>query len=619
MPQKIDPNLIRICKICGETFHPTARKQYCCNRPREKTCVICGEPFTVLCNTDYLNKQTCSPACSAKLRKITLANNASTTVKHCKWCGETFHPRTPRDEYCDRIHYQTCVVCGKRFEVDVRHNAQVKTCSVECKNKLSLQNRDLVTEREHFVAAMNSKYGVDNAMKIPGVLDKIKETNLDKHGKEWYTQTEEYKNRVRATSQINYGADHFLSNPDVIEKRKSTCVDRYGTDNVSKLPEVQNKIQATLQDTYGVINISQTHIADLAAWQSFQADPRRYIKSNFNHLPTLVELSAYFGVCLTSIYNCVNLADNSDIIARCSSKMEAELIEFIHTISPSTYIEKHNRSIITPYELDIYIPELKIAFECNPTTTHNSSICDPWGGDPKSSNYHQLKSKMCECAGVRLIHIFGYEWTHKQAIIKSIISNLLQANSTKIHARKCNVVEISDPDCRMFLDANHRQGYSSSSIRLGLTYTDELVSVMTFSKPRMSISKSDNSSAEYELVRFCNKLNTSVVGGASKLFKCFLRKYSPSAVISYSDFARTCGKLYQTLGFEYQRLSEPGYVWVDTRTDIGYNRMNSQKQNICKFLKDNNIDLNQTENDIMISHGYVKVYDSGSKVWMWSR
>lgn len=141
---------------------------------------------------------------------------------------------------------------------------------------------------------------------------------------------------------------------------------------------------------------------------------------------------------------------------------------------------------------------------------------------------------------------------------------------------------------------------------------------MTFSKPRMSISKSGNGLAEYELVRFCNKLNTSVIGGASKLFKCFLRSYSPSEVISYSDFVRTCGKLYQTLGFEYQRLSEPGYVWVDTKTDIGYNRMNSQKQNICKFLNDNNIDLNQTENDIMVSHGYVKVYDNGSKVWIWS-
>lgn len=619
MPQKINPNLTRICKICGEVFHPTARKQYCCNRPREKTCVICGKPFTVLCNTDYLSKQTCSPSCSAKLRKLTLANNASTTVKHCKWCGAAFHPRTPRDEYCDNVHYQTCVVCGKRFEIDVRHNAQVKTCSRECKNTLSLQNRDLVKEREHFVAAMKAKYGVDNAVKIPTVLDKIKETNLSKYGKEWYTQTEEYKDKVKATSQINYGTDHFLSNPDVIEKRKSTCLGRYGADNVSKLPEVQNKIQATLQDAYGVSNISQTHIADLAAWQSFQADPRRYIQSNFNQSPTLLELSSHFGVCLTSIYNCVNLANNSDIIARCNSKMEDEIIRFVYPISPNIYIEKHNRSLITPYELDIYIPELKIAFECNPTTTHNSSICDPWGGQPKSSSYHQVKSKMCEAAGVRLIHIFGYEWEHKQEIIKSTISNLLQANSTKIYARNCNIVEISDPDCRRFLDANHRQGYSSSSIRLGLTYNGELVSVMTFSKPRMSISKSDNGVAEYELVRFCNKLNTSVIGGASKLFKCFLRSYSPSAVISYSDFARTCGRLYQTLGFEYQRLSEPGYVWVDTRTDIGYNRMNSQKQNICKFLNDDKIDLSQTENDIMVSHGYVKVYDSGSKVWMWSK
>ena len=618
MPQKIDPNITRICKICGEPFHPTARKQFCCNKQKTRTCAVCGISFDIVCNTDYKDKKTCSAACSAKLRKSTLQNKSKEDTKSCKWCGKLFHPRTPRDQYCDNPHYKNCVICGKKFEIDVRKNSEVQTCSLECKSKLSLQNRDLVKEHEHLVATLRTKYGVDNAMKISTSVDNIKKTNKIKYGKDWYTQTDEYKDRVKSTSTDKYGFDHFLSNPVVIEKRKDTCLQKYGVDNVSKTDSIKDKIKSVWRDKYDLDNVSQQHISNIQDWKRFQSNPREYILNNFDNNPSLIELSSHFGVCLTSIYNNVDLSHNSDIISRCSSKMENELIQFIHKINPNLYVEVHNRSIIRPYELDIYIPELRLAFECNPTSTHNSSISDPWGQGCKPTNYHKIKSQMCEDCGIRLIHIFGYEWNHRKEIIESIIRNSLKSNPVKIYGRNCKVSTVSDTDCHNFLNDNHRQGYSASSIRIGLYYQTELVSVMTFSKPRMSISKSTDKDVEYELVRFCNKLNTSVVGGASKLFKYFIRNYKPSKIVSYSDYARTSGKLYSTLGFNYVRLSQPGYVWVDTRTDIAYNRMNAQKSNISRFLNDDNIDLSMSENDIMVSHGYVKVYDSGSKVWIWS-
>ena len=606
MPQKIDPNITRICKICGESFHPTARKQFCCNRPKTRTCVVCGKLFDIVCNTDYKDKKTCSSACSAKLRKATLQNKSNDTTKLCKWCGKPFHPMTPMDKYCDDIHYKSCVICGKRFEVDVRRNSEVKTCSLECKNKLSLQNRDLVEEHKNLVATLQSKYGVDNAMKLPTAINNMKKTNQTKYGKDWYTQTDEYKDKVKATSKDNYGVDHFLSNNEVVEKRKATCLQKYGVDNVSKTDSVKDKIKNVWQDKYGLTNVSQRHIPNIEIWQSFQSDPRDYILGHFDHKPSLTELSSHLGVCLTSIYNSLDLSNNN------------ELIDFIHQIDSNLTVEIHNRSVIRPYELDIYIPELRLAFECNPTSTHNSSIPDPWGQSCKSENYHKVKSQMCEDCGIRLIHIFGYEWNHKRTILESIIVNALKSTPVKIYGRNCSVCEISDKDCHTFLNDNHRQGYSSSSIRIGLYYENKLVSVMTFSKPRMSISSSANSDIQYELVRFCNQLNTTVVGGASKLFKYFIQKYSPSKIVSYSDYARTSGNLYSMLGFSFVRLSQPGYVWVDTRNDTAYNRMNAQKANISIFLSDDKIDLSMTENDIMVSHGYVKVYDSGSKVWLWS-
>lgn len=616
VPQYISPNIMRICRICGKEFHPTARKQFCCNERRIINCAVCGKPFEIICNSEHI-KETCSKECNTILIKQRQVAAASKELKTCAWCGKPFTPTSARDKYCKDTHFQKCAVCGKLFEIDVRRDKTVKTCSKECRYKLAKQNVDKSAMVTSLKSTMQSKYGVDNIMELSEALDKIKQSNQARYGVDWYTQTDEYKNRVKDISRLNYGADHFLSSTEVIAKRKATCIEKYGTDNVSKVPAIKDKIQATWRGKYGVDNISQVHIPDMQAWQAFKTDPRAYIQAHFDHSPTLTELALHLNVCLNSIYDYVNLSDNSDIITRCSSKLEDEVIHFIHEVNPNLYLQIHNRSIISPYELDIYIPSLNIAFECNPTSTHNSSICDPWGGKPKPNNYHKIKSKMCEDVGIRLIHIFGYEWNHKNEILKSIIRNTLQSNSSKIYGRKCKISEISDQVCRKFLSDNHRQGYSQCSIRIGLYHESELVSVMTFGKPRMSISKAND--VEYELVRFCNKLNTTVIGGASKLFKYFIDNYLPNSIISYSDFARTSGKLYDMLGFECARLTEPGYVWVNTRNDIAYNRMHAQKQNIRRFLNDDTIDLTKTENDIMISHGYVKVCDSGNKVWIWSK
>ena len=119
---------------------------------------------------------------------------------------------------------------------------------------------------------------------------------------------------------------------------------------------------------------------------------------------------------------------------------------------------------------------------------------------------------MCNSNGIQLFHICEDDWIYKQNIIKSMILNKLGKSSNKIYARKTEVKEVIDNKLvREFLDNNHIQGFVGSKIKLGLFYKDELVSLMTFSK-RTFMKNED-----YELVRFCNKLNTNVIGGASKL------------------------------------------------------------------------------------------------------
>lgn len=93
-----------------------------------------------------------------------------------------------------------------------------------------------------------------------------------------------------------------------------------------------------------------------------------------------------------------------------------------------------------------------------------------------------------------------------------------------------------------------------------------------------------------------------------------LRRTVP-CVVSFSDVAHTRGNLYAQLGFVRCNESAPSYVWVDSITDKALNRVECQKSNLVKLLDEPDLDLSQTERQIMESHGYLRVYDSGTVRW----
>ena len=610
----IDDSLIRVCKLCGNTFHPKTNRQMCCMETKIKLCPICGKSFDYICTTS-LSHNTCSKECSQKYAAIRRKQEASKETRICKYCGKIFTPRSKRDVYCYSPHYKKCKVCGKLFEIYVRKDRTVQTCSDKCRYQLMSASIDYSEAQITLRNTLQDRYGVSNSSRIPGVKEKSEKTMKDRYGKSWYTQTDEYKERVKKTSQDRYGVDHFLQSSQVIDKRRKTCLKTYGVDNVSKCSEIQSKIHDKFQSKYGVDNISQLSIGNLDAWKKFVQNPRSYILNTFDHKPTVTELSEHFQTCLTSIYNNFDVKSNTDILDKSFSVMEEQVISEIRRIDSDIKIERNNRTIIHPYEVDIYLPDYRLAIECNPTATHNSSISDPWGGHAKSTSYHMQKSKACNQEGITLLHIFGYDWKYRRDIINSILRVHMRNVTNRIYARKCEIIDIEYKECKQFLDSNHLQGNVPSKVRLGLKYNNELVSVMTFGSTRSTIGKKDDVS--WELLRFCNKVDTCVVGGASKLFKHFVNKYEPRRIVSFSDVAHTSGKLYPMLGFNYLRTSDPGYVWVDTKTDRAYHRMNAQKRNIQKFLHDENIDLSKSESQIMVEHGFVKVYDSGNDVWEW--
>ena len=271
-----------------------------------------------------------------------------------------------------------------------------------------------------------------------------------------------------------------------------------------------------------------------------------------------------------------------------TSKGENEVKEFLSSLNVS-FIER-DRSL--KKEIDIYIPSLKLGIEFNGLWWH--------GEENKEKNYHVDKMNYFNKHGIQLINIWEDDWNNKKDIVKSIIKNKLKLNNRKIYARKCQVKLIDYNIKNEFINQNHIQGDCVSTINLGLYFNDELVSVMTFGKNRF---KNDDT---IELLRFCNKLDTSVIGGASKLFKFFIKTYKPTKVISYANRDISVGKLYEILGFEKIRYTPISYWWVNNSTR--YNRTLFQKHLLVK----EGFDSNLTENEIMHQRGFYKIYGTGN-------
>ena len=281
------------------------------------------------------------------------------------------------------------------------------------------------------------------------------------------------------------------------------------------------------------------------------------------------------------------------------SKPEKEIIDFLKVLNID--LIENDRDLLSGKEIDIYMPEYKLGIEFDGLYYHSNIFLN--------KKYHLNKTEECEKQGIRLLHIFEDEWYYKKEIIKSIIKSKLGIVDNKIYGRKTEVKEIQDNKMiRNFLDKNHLQGFVGSKIKIGLFYDNELVSIMTFGKKRIAMGNRINNDGEYEMLRFCNKLNTQIIGGASKILSYFIKTYQPKSILSFADRRYSIGNLYKKLGFEYIGNSKPNYWYFKTNKLKKYHRFNFRKDILVKA----GYDSNKTEKQIMSENNYYHIYDSGN-------
>lgn len=342
------------------------------------------------------------------------------------------------------------------------------------------------------------------------------------------------------TNEIKYGYKFPTQNKDIIDSIRKTAAERYGSDHPRFGEEAMKKRIETCIQKYG----------------------KPYAPSFTNQ-----------------------------------SKDEKELVDFIRELLPNATIEENNRGLLNGKELDIYLPDYKIAIEYDGIYYH-SELRIP------NRKYHLDKTKAVEKTGNRLLHIFSDEWHNKKDIVKTKLQSLLQKQQGKVYARKCVVREVSPKEANLFLETNHLQGGDKSKHKLGLYHGEDLVALMTFSVGRNSMGTL-REPGKWELSRFASSVR--VIGGASKLLHHFVTNHKPTKIISYADRRWSNGNLYEQLGFTNKGYSPPSYWYTKDYRNRLY-RYNFRKSILVKL----GASPQKTEWEIMQELGYDRVWDCGT-------
>lgn len=439
---------------------------------------------------------------------------------------------------------------------------------------------------------------------------KIKSTNRKKWGVDYFSQTDEYTEKFKSTMNDRYGVDYAQQSDDIKKKTKKTNLEKFGFENPfmdyeminhkfkekwgvehpSKSKEIKEKIEKTKEKNNTSLSspkirekIKETNKLRYGSNSPMQSDILRdniisndvnyirYLNENISEFRCDLGKNHIFYITSSGYHN--RKRSNLPICTVCNpiaigdsqSIKEKEVYNFIK----SNYKGKIIKSYRDGLESDIYLSDLKIGFEFNGLYWHSEEWKDKW--------YHLNKTKHFNKKDIKIIHIWEDDWTFKTNIVKSQIKNKIGITENKIFARKCEVKEIKDSKiATKFLNENHIQGRVNSKLKIGLYYKDELVSLMTFDnyegRKKMPIGN-------WNINRFCNKLNTNVVGGASKLLAYFIKNYDVNRIISYADRDWSEGNLYKRLGFSKISESNPDYKYIVENKRIHKSRFRKSRLN----------------------------------------
>lgn len=527
-----------------------------------------------------------------------------TDTKECPLCKKMFYPEgrnRSKQRYCRRTHVINCVICGapiKQREASEKYGTVKFTCCKECANKAKITGAK---------ATMQEKYGTENPLDVKEFREKANRSLKAK--------AKQTAQKVQATLNERYGGIGTAS-PILREKIEKTMMEKYGVKNPNDSPllrEKQSQAQKRPEVIAKHINTSRRKYGSDYPTQSeeIQSIMKETLMRNYGveysgQIPESREKAAQTCLRIYGVTAGFNLPESREKARQSliehrtgrASKINQKFVELLKSrgfdnIEEDLYIESRF--------YDVALTDKRIAIEIDPSYTH--STVPSHYGEAREPEYQLMKTEIAERNGYRCIHVFDWDrWENIVALVE---------NKKPIYARKCKLVEIDLKTADAFINDNHIQGNArGAKYCYGLIYEGELVQVMTFSKSRY------NKNYEWELLRLCTLQNKTVIGGASKLFKHFVKNIDPKSIISYCDRAKFSGRVYAQIGMNLHHISPPTKVWSK---DDKYITDNLLRQRGYDQLFNANYGKGTSNEELMIKNGWLPVYDCGQLVFEWKQ
>jgi len=278
------------------------------------------------------------------------------------------------------------------------------------------------------------------------------------------------------------------------------------------------------------------------------------------------------------------------------SNWELEVFSYVQSIAPDAV--SGDKKIISPKEIDVYVPSKKFGIECHGLYWHSEGAKQDEVFD---KNKHLEKFVLTSGKGIKLCQIFEDEWRDKREICKSMILHRLGLDEGRCKTWSTKVVELSAKEQRDFFNSTHISGHVQSKITWGLRdRKGDIVAALSLRVPRHG-KKYDGF---LEIARFSTYLKTSVPGGLSKLLKraklwCIESGYK--GIMTYVDRRIGDGKGYKLAGFNCIGATAVDYWYTDNY--LRYDRFKFRAKN------------GKTEKQVVLDSKVSRIHGCGSLIF----
>jgi hypothetical protein len=277
------------------------------------------------------------------------------------------------------------------------------------------------------------------------------------------------------------------------------------------------------------------------------------------------------------------------------SNWELDVFSFVQSLCDDAI--SGDRSILSPKEIDVYVPSKRLGVECHGLYWHSEG--SPRGSLDKHS--HLEKHRLAAEKQVKLLQIFQDEWRDKRIICESLIRHRLGMSLRRIGARKLRLDALDVDRRKQFFETSHIAGDVPSTRAWALFDGETVVAALSIRHPRQAHKYTNT----MEIARFCTAPFVSIPGGLNRLMgvaMTHVKEIGATQLLTYVDRRIGDGHGYEQC--EFKRTGETGIDYFYTDNFLRYDRFKFRAQE------------DMTESDVARNAGVSKIYGCGSYVYV---